>query len=118
MVSYTYSMIYFDHFYVIYLLDSLLNLDTLIIQLREISSKWESLGEHLNFSASILLQIKNIANGSDFNCLVELCDKWLRDVYNPTWKMVADVLILIGEEKLSSELLHIYDTGMCILLVV
>ena len=87
----------------------------MLIQLRQIASKWESLGIDLNFSASTLLELKNTANGSDFNCLVELCDKWLRDVYNPTWKMIAHALKEIGEDKLSIELLQIYDTGIFIL---
>ena len=89
-----------------------MNLDTVLIQLREIASKWEAMGQFLNFSNETLLLIKTTGNGADFDCLVELFDHWLRCEKSPTWKTIADALKEIGEPKLSYEIFQIYDTGI------
>ncbi len=90
--------------------DKLLNLDTLLIQLREVASKWESLGMFLNFS-SLDMQLMKAKATNDFDCLIELCDNWIRNQTVPTWKKVADALKNIGEHELHDELLNIYKTG-------
>ena len=92
--------------------DLLLNLDTLLIQLREIYSKWEEIGAALGISQENLTEIKNVGeHGTDFDCFVEVCDKWLKDRPKPTWKAVSKALDKINCHELSNEILKIYDTG-------
>ena len=50
-------------------------------------------------------------NGTDFDCFVEVCDKWLKDRAKPTWKAVSKALDKINCHELSNEILKIYDTG-------
>ena len=57
--------------------DKLLNLDTLLIQLREVACKWESLGKYLNFSSEDIQLMKAKAT-NDFDCLIELCEHFLK----------------------------------------
>ncbi len=90
--------------------DKLLNLDTLLIQLREVACKWENLGKYLNFSREDIHLMKAKAT-NDFDCLIELCDNWIRSQTVPTWKKVADALKNIGEHELHDEFLNIYTTG-------
>ena len=83
----------------------------MLIELRDIAPKWEELGRHLQFSATDIQQFKHISNGIDFDCLVELCDNWLKITEKPTWKFLAHIMEKMEEQQLSEEILNIYNTG-------
>ena len=50
-----------------------------------------------------------------YDALVEVCDHWLRkcrdEKVTPSWRIVAEILSLIGQYKLSQDLLKVYKTG-------
>ncbi len=66
------------------ILDQSLNLDTLLINLRHLAPKWQEIGIHLKISAAELKSIQELCKEVDFDCLVELFDKWLRSTDTPT----------------------------------
>ena len=82
-----------------------------MIELRDVAPKWEELGRYLKFSATDIQQFKHVCNGIDFDCLVELCDNWLKKTENPTWKFIGQIMEEMGEQELSEEILNIYNTG-------
>ena len=66
----------------------------------------------LGISQEYLTKIKDIKEyGTDFDCFVEVCDKWLKDRAKPTWKAVSKALDKINCHELSKKILIIYDTG-------
>ena len=66
----------------------------------------------MGISQEYLIKIKDIGkHGTDFDCFVEVCDKWLKDRPKPTWKAVSKALDKINCHELSNEILKIYDTG-------
>ena len=92
-------------------LDSLLNLDTMLIELKHIAADWKKLGGHLGFSDSDMEIFQHATQGVDFDCLVKLFEAWLKKTKKPTWRLVADALKSTGEEDLALEILNIYTTG-------
>ena len=50
-----------------------------------------------------------------YDGLVEVCDAWLdkcrKEKTTPTWSAVADILSLIGQDKLSHDIMQVYTTG-------
>jgi len=50
-----------------------------------------------------------------YDALVEVCDQWLRkcqeEKITPSWRIVAEILSLIGQNQLSQDLLEVYKTG-------
>ena len=101
---------------IIAFIDLLLNLDTILIQLRDISSKWLELGTAFELSHDLLHSIRTKCDGKDFDCLIEVCEAWLRSFHasqsHPTWKAVSKALDRIGCNQLSKELSEIYITGI------
>ncbi len=96
-------------------LDNALDLNTLLLQLRPISEKFRLFGSVAGISPSSLNTIVSECV-SPYNALMEVCDLWLEKCRNeevvPTWHAVAEILDLIGEEKLSKSLLEVYLSGM------
>ena len=63
----------------------------------------------MGISQECLTKIRE--HGTDFDCFVEVCGKWLKDRTKPTWKAVSKALDKINCHELSNEILKIYDTG-------
>ena len=96
---------------ILFYIDLLLNLDTILIELKHIAADWKKLGGHLGFSDSDMEIFQHATQGVDFDCLVELFEAWLKKTKKPTWRLVADALTSMGEEDLAQEILNIYKTG-------
>ncbi len=90
-------------------------MDTLLIQLRPISDKYKLIGSIAGVSLDILNEIES-HTAEPFDKLVEVCDYWLKqcriDDIPLTWKAVADILTLIGQEQMSCGIMEVYATGM------
>ncbi len=89
-------------------------MDTLLIQLKPMMHQFKPLGQVVGISSDLLDQIESsVANPHDG--LVEVCDAWLRKCEDNdvtlTWKHVADTLSLIGQKKLSHDIMQVYKTG-------
>lgn len=86
----------------------------LVIQLRPLSLKYKLFGSVAGISPSSLDSILTKYT-SPYNALMEVCDLWLKKCRDeevvPTWHAVAEILDLIGETKLSKDMLEIYSTG-------
>ena len=98
----------------IFFLDKTLNLNTLLIQLNSISKDFRLFGSVAGISPDILHKIVD-SSAAPYDGLVEVCDAWLdkchKEKTTPTWNAVADILSLIGQEKLSHDILQVYITG-------
>ena len=92
-------------------LDPLLNLDTMLIELKHKAADWKKLGGHLGFSDSDMEIFQHATQGVDFDCLVELFEVWLKKTKKPTRRLIADALKSMGEEDLAQEILNIYRTS-------
>ena len=88
-----------------------LNLDTLLIQLRQqVTSKWYQFGEAVGIDKEVLDNYAQDCHPED--CIVEMLDYWLRKrVKQPTWREIADTLKLIGLYQLASDIEKVYSTG-------
>ena len=95
------------------ILDQSLNLDTLLINLRHLAPKWQEIGIHLKISAAELKSIQELCKEVDFDCLVELFDKWLRSTDAPTWKNITDALDTMGEYESSQNIMDMLSKGDC-----
>ena len=95
-------------------IDTTLNLDSLLIQLKpQVTSKWTEFANIVGLSNLI----KQFAKYSPDECIVEVCDQWLKSQpNNPTWRDVANVVKEIGLYQLASDILMAYETGSCILI--
>ena len=91
-------------------LDKLLNLDTLLIQIRhEVTPKWYQFGLAVGISKETLDEFSNF---TPEECIVEVADLWLRtSVTTLTWRDVADALKGCGYHKLAEKILKVYKTG-------
>ena len=96
--------------YIILTLDSALNLDSLLIQLKpQVTSKWKEFANVVGLSNII----KQLAKYSPDECIVEVCDQWLKSQpNNPTWRDVANVVKEIGLYELANNILMAYETGV------
>ena len=100
--------------FVLFIIDETLNLDSLLIQLRPISKDFRLFGSVAGIAPDILDKI--VANSAaPFDGLVEVCDAWLdkcrRERTPPTWSAVAEIISLIGKDKLSHDIMKVYTTG-------
>ena len=96
---------------ILFYIDLLLNLDTILIELKHTAADWKKLGGHLGFSDSDMEIFQHATQEVDFDCLVKLFDAWLKKTKKPTWRLIADALTSMGEEDLAQEILKIYKTG-------
>ena len=96
------------------LLDETLNLDSLLIQLNPMSKDFRLFGSVAGISPDTLDKIV-ASSAAPYDGLVEVCDAWLdkcrKEKTTPTWNAVADILSLIGQDKLSHNLMQVYITG-------
>ena len=95
-------------------LDETLNLDSLLIQLKPKCKDFKLFGSVAGISPDTLDKI--VAScAAPYDGLVEVCDAWLdkcrKEKNTPTWSAVADILSLIGQEKLSRDIMRVYITG-------
>ena len=97
-----------------YFLDENLNLNSLLIQLNPMSKDFRLFGSVAGISPDTLDKI--VAScAAPYDGLVEVCDAWLdkcrKEKTTPTWNAVADILSLIGQDKLSHDIMQVYTTG-------
>ncbi len=95
-------------------LDKTLDLKSLVLHLSPISDKFKLFGSVAGICPTSLNMI--IAEcTSPYNALMKVCQLWLEKCRNeevvPTWHAVAEILDLIGETKLSTEVLEVYAKG-------
>ncbi len=88
-----------------------MNLDSLLINLQHLASKWQEIGIHLKVSAVELKSIQEHCKEVDSDCLVELFDKWLRSTGTPTWKNITNALDAMGEHESSQNIVDILSEG-------
>ena len=90
--------------------DDLLNLDSLLIQLKpEVTSKWEQFASVVGLSQEVIIDLSNC--GPDER-MVEMLDYWLRHhPSKPTWREVAQILEELHLYQLADDLLKVYETG-------
>ena len=97
------------------IIDELLNLDNLLLQLHAVQCKWNEIGKALNLTEDHIQRIRSTTSGEDYECLVEVCDEWLRSLQSrkmiPTWRAVSKALHRAGCLELSKEIKDIYKTG-------
>ncbi len=95
--------------------DELLNLDTLLIELKSISQYFKQLGSHIGISRDYLDQIESSV-AVPYDGLVEVCDAWLRKCEDNeitlTWRHLADILSSMEQHQLSHNIMQVYATGM------
>ena len=91
--------------------DDLLNLDTLLMQLRgEVTLQWYQFGKALGVEEEEL--DKAIGLPSD-QSIIEVLDHWIRNHKGPpTWKEIANALSQLNLHKLSHDIERIYTEGM------
>ena len=86
-----------------------MNLDSLLIQLKpQMTSKWKEFANVVGLSNII----KQLVKYSPDECIVEICDQWLKSQPNkPTWRDVANVVREIGFYQLANDIMMAYKTG-------
>ena len=93
-----------------------MDLNSLLVQLGPVSHLYQQFGSVAGLSPDQLDDI--VSNtASSYDGLTEVCDLWLhcrKEKSPPTWRAVAEMLALIGEGRLSSDLLQVYSTGRII----
>ena len=91
-------------------LDELLNLDTLLIQIRhEVTPKWYQFGLAIGINKETLDEFSNF---TPEECIIEISDTWLRTSATAiTWRDVADALKETGCHRLAEKILKVYKTG-------
>ena len=92
-------------------LDKILNLDTLLIQIRhEITPKWYQFGLAVGINKETLDEL--FSNSPPEECIVEVLDLWLKSSKSAvTWKDVANALKKCGYHQLAEKILKVYKTG-------
>ena len=96
----------------IMIIDKLLNLDTLLIQLKaEVTPKWYQFGEAVGMDKKTLNKYWEYP---DSQCIIEVLDFWLRNhTGQPTWREVAEILRGIqGLTQLAFDIDRVYETGI------
>ena len=85
------------------------------MQLRPIAHNFKLFGSVAGISPTSLNQIVS-KSASSYDGMMEVCDLWLekcrKEQVPPTWHAVAEILALIGQNKLSDDILQVYATGM------
>ena len=97
--------------------DGLLNLNTLSVQLDQISESFLAFGAVAGVSPTALIEVA--AKSSNFHdSMIEICDLWLKKCQHeetpPTWHAVARILHIIGHTELSKDFMKVYKTGMTV----
>ena len=107
---------YITIFFILNNTDTLLNLDSLLIQLQaEVTPKWYQFGEAIGMNKETL---NKYTNYSDDQCIIEVLDYWLTNHSGqPTWREVAKILRGIGLQRLAYDIEGIYETGIASLLL-
>ena len=97
--------------------DSSLNLDSLLIQLKEVEGDWKELGECFGVSPSQLDEIaSHCLTAAD--SMIEVIDLWLREYPGrPTWREVAEALKQLHHYRLAEDINNVYSTGTCVSIV-
>ena len=74
-----------------------INLENLLSYLRPCVPKWQTLGEHLHISETILDEVFTNSE-SDEDCMMEMLSHWL-EYHNgpPTWEEVTFAVQKLGE---------------------
>ena len=90
--------------------DSRLNLNMLLIQLRDqVTPRWYELGIALGIQKETL---DDLSRYSQEQCIVEFLDYWLNNHHSdPTWREIADALKAIELYELAEGILNVYKTG-------
>ena len=89
--------------------DEILNLDSLLIQLRaQVTPKWYEVGIAIGVPEELLHQYSSY---SPDERLIEVLNYWLNDHQNPTWRDVAKVLRDIELNELAEGIASVYETG-------
>ena len=91
-------------------IDKLLNLDSLAIQLKEVSSLWYELGEQLGITRETLNDIESHYTDVE-DRRIEMFAFYLRTEAHPTWSLVAKALRKLHENTLAEQLENSYVTG-------
>ena len=91
-------------------MDKLLNLDSLAIQLKEVSSLWYELGEQLGIARETLNDIESHYTDVE-DRRIEMFAFYLRTEPHPTWSWVAKALRKLHENTLAEQLENSYVTG-------
>ena len=91
-------------------LDSKLNLDTLLIQIRaDITPNWYEFGEAIGVLKEVLNKWMQYPPEQS---IIEVCDHWLRNCDGqPTWRKIAKALKKIRYQQLASDIENVYETG-------
>lgn len=90
--------------------DDLLNLDTLLIQIKDdITPIWYQFGEALKIDKEVL---DKYSKYSPENSMIEMLDQWLR-MYpgKRTWREVAAALKEVNFDELADSIDEVYETG-------
>lgn len=93
--------------------DASLDLNMMLIQVRDVIPKWYEYGEALGAPQEMLEQLREMEMG-DYDKLVEILDNWFRQFPRgsaPTWKDVAEALQVVGLNKLAADIMKVYTTG-------
>ena len=84
------------------------------MQLRPMEEHYKQFGVRAGIPTAMLDAVES-SSLKAYDALVEVCDYWLRkckeDKITPTWRIVAEILSLIGQYQLSHDLLEVYKTG-------
>ena len=94
-------------------LDDLVDLDSLLIQLRsQVTPKWKEFGLVLGIATEVL---DKYSSYSPEECIVEMLDYWLRYHHTyrtkPTWRDIAKALKEVELYQLAESILSVYETG-------
>ncbi len=93
--------------------DASLDLNMMLIQVREVIPSWYLYGEALGVSEEMLKEVNGMKM-DDYDKLVEVLDCWFRSFPKnkpPTWRDVALGLQNVGFNKLSADIMKVYTTG-------
>ncbi len=96
------------------IVDASLDLNMMIIQVRPIISEWFNFGAAIGIPQEILVELNAMTLG-DFDKLVEMVDYWFKSFPKdapPTWRDVAKGLNIIGKNRMASELMKVYESGI------
>lgn len=96
--------------------DKAVNLDTLLIQLRdEVTPHWQKFGRIIGVPNDMIVKCSKYPPDQ---CMIEILDYWLRQHNDAplTWRDVAQALRQINLSQLSETILETYVTGIIILL--
>ena len=91
--------------------DAPLNLDSLLIQLKEEATpKWYEFGQAAGMDK---MTLDEYSQYPEEECIVEVLDNWLRNhTRTPSWREVAEILRNIGLPRLGNDIDEVYQTGV------